>query len=755
MAIRLDESKRLITIQTNKSTYQMKADEIGTLWHTYYGERSSEEDLSYVYYLRTRGHTSNPPEVAMTTREYSLELIPQETSAFGIGDFRSTAIRVRFANGTESLRLKYESHEVIPGKYAIPGLPAAYDESGCAETLKIRLADPEYKIAVELLYGVFEEEDVITRAVRVINEGDQAVYLEKAASLQLDFNGGEYDLMTFPGRWARERVPERKKLRHGMTSVGSLRGISSAQYNPSAILLASDATETSGDAYGFAFVYSGEFLLEAERDPYEDTRILLGIHPDHFEWKLEPGEAFDAPEALMTFSDTGLSGISLRFHRFISEHIVRGRWKNERRPVLINNWEGTYFNFTGEKLVEMARAAKTAGVELFVLDDGWFGKRDNDKSGLGDWVTNEAKLGCTLAELGDRIRETGLQFGLWFEPETISEDSDLYRCHPDWAIKVPGKAPELSRYELLLDVSRPEVQDHLIGVMSDRILEGKLAYIKWDMNRSMTDRFSGALSADRQGELTHRFMLGTYRILEALRTSFPDLLIEGCSSGGARFDAGMLYYTPQIWTSDDTDALERLFIQYGTSMIYPVKAMGAHVSAVPNHQTGRSVSLKTRATVAMSGTFGYELDPTKLSAEELAEIQHEISQFKELYDLLENGVYYRLVPPTSDSCTIWEQASADATKALVNVVYQAVRPCPIETRFFVRGLCDDWNYRINYVDPEDLEKTVMSARALFDGMILSGKALRTVGLYAPVHTIPRGQGSAGNHPSFQILIEKV
>ena len=494
--------------------------------------------------------------------------------------------------------------------------------------------------------------------------------------------------------------------------------------------------------------------MEAERDTYNGIRLLVGIHPDHFEWKLEKNESFTTPEAMMTYSDTGISGISLRFHRFINEHIIRGKWKTARRPVLINNWEGTYFRFTGEKLIEMARAAKKAGVELFVLDDGWFGKRDDDRSGLGDWTPNEAKLGCTLAELGDRIRETGLEFGLWFEPETISEDSDLYRAHPDWAVKVPGKAPDLSRYELLLDVSRTEVQDHLIAELSARIREGKLAYLKWDLNRSMTDRYTASLPADRQGEMTHRFMLGTYRILEALRTEFPELLIEGCSSGGARFDAGMLYYTPQIWTSDDTDAIERLFIQYGTSMIYPVKTMGAHVSAVPNHQTGRSTSMKTRSTVAMSGTFGYELDPTKLEEEEIAEMRAEIDTFKALYDLLQNGDYYRLVPPTSDSCTVWEQAAKDGSRALVNVVYHAVRPCPLSEHFRIHGLKDEWNYRISLVDPTDPEKLDNRQKALFDGSIASGLALRTVGLYAPVQSLFRGKSGVTDYPAFQILIEK-
>ncbi len=755
MAIHVSEDGRLFQLTTKTASYQMKADELGTLWHTYYGEKTTEEDLSYSVYLRSRGHTLNPYEVGYVDRAYSLEMIPQEVSAFGGADFRSTALRVRFPDGTETMRLKFNRYEVRPGKYAIPGLPASYAEENEAETLVLFLSDPESRIDVELYYGVFEEADVLTRAMRVINRNDAPVYVEKAASLNLDFTNGEYDLISLPGRWARERIPERLPVRSGMNSFGSIRGISSARYNPSAILLDHDATETAGNAYGFTFVYSGEFLFEAEKDSSNAVRVLLGIHPDHFEWKLEPGEAFSTPEALLTWSDTGVSGVSLRFHRFIREHIVRGKWKNERRPVLLNNWEGTYFNFNGDKLVRIAEEAAKMGVELFVLDDGWFGKRDNDLSGLGDWFPNEKKLGCTLAELGERIRATGLKFGLWFEPETVSEDSDLFRNHPDWAIRIPGKGPALGRHELLLDVGREDVQDYLIREMSARVREAKLAYIKWDMNRAMSDRYSGVLPADRQGEMTHRFTLGTYRILEALLQEFPDLLIEGCSSGGARFDAGMLYYTPQIWTSDDTDPIERLWIQYGTSLIYPVKAMGAHVSVAPNHQTGRVTPIKTRATVAMSGTFGYELDATKLSAEEKEQVRGQIGTFIRYYDLLENGDYYRLIPPTSDTVTVWEQAARDGSKALVNVVFHNVRPCPVESHFYVQGLKDEANYRISMLDPRDTEKLDARQKALFDGKILSGKALRTVGLYAPQARINHGEGAEGDYPAYQILIEQV
>ena len=578
---------------------------------------------------------------------------------------------------------------------------------------------------------------------------DKPIVLEKAASLCVDLPLGDYDLMTFCGRWAQERLPERLPLRQGMNAVGSTRGFSGARYNPSAILTDHDTTETRGNAYGFAFVYSGEFLLEAEKDTTAGTRVVLGIHPDNFAWRLAPGESFDTPEAMMTYSTEGTSGVSLRFHRFIREHIVRGKWKTARRPVLINNWEGTYFNFTGEKLVEMARAAKEAGVELFVLDDGWFGKRDDDRSGLGDWTPNEKKLGCTLAELGDRIRATGLQFGLWFEPETVSEDSDLCRAHPDWIVRVPGRKPALCRYELLLDVSREDVQDYLIAELTARIREGKLSYIKWDLNRNMSDRYTAGLPAERQGEMTHRYTLGAYRIFEALHREFPDLLIESCSSGGGRFDAGMLYYSPQIWTSDDSDPIERLRIQNGTSYIYPVSSMGAHVTAVPNHQTGRTTPMQTRAVVAMSGTFGYELDATKLTEEEKALMRRQIEAFKAHYELLQFGDYYRLLQPEESTATVWEQAAPDGSKALVSVVVHCVRPSPLEKRFFLRGLRDDANYKITLLDPEALQKLDERQKALFGGAILSGRTLRTAGLY-----VPEGGAKAGDYPAYQLLLEE-
>ena len=745
MSIIVDDQKRIIQLNTEHTSYQMKVDPIGTLLHTYYGERlDTVEDLGYAAFYRIRGHAAKPAEAGnavlpVPAINYTLEILPQEMSAFGVGDFRSTGMRVRQEDGTRALQLRFAGHQVYDGKYMIPELPAAYDEDNDCKTLEITLVDIPTKTVVKLLYGVYEKADVITRATIVENGSQQKMVIEKAPSLHLDFDYSDFDMLEFYGSWGRERTVDRFPLHHGMNSFGSVRGESSALYNPSLILADHSATETRGNAYGFAFVYSGEHLFEVERTTDDRTRVIIGLNPADFNWTLEPGEKFFAPEVIMNYSGQGIGGVSHLFHDFIRKSIVRGPWRDKRRPVLINNWEGTYFDFTGKKLIEMAKEAAKVGVELFVLDDGWFGKRNDATSGLGDWYPNTKKLGMDLKELGEKIRATGLQFGLWFEPETICKDSDLYRAHPDWAIAIPGREPHLGRNELLLDMGRRDVQDYLIEIMSKAIREGGVSYVKWDLNRSLCDRYSAVLPAERQGEMAHRFMLGTYRVLDALLINFPELLIEGCSSGGARFDAGMLYYTPQIWTSDDTDPIERLGIQYGTSMIYPVNAMGAHVSASPNHQTSRETSMNTRAAVAMSGTFGYELDIIALSGDEKKEMSKEIELFKKYYDVIQYGDYYRLISPDNNTCTVWEEVAKDKSLALVNVVFHNVRCCPVAQRFYVQGLDDQANYRIKLIRNEEQWRLGNGAQNLLNGeLVVSGKALRTVGMYAPTSERKKG-----------------
>lgn len=696
MAILLDNENLLFTLCTKNIMYQMKADKLGVLLHTYYGKRTENFDYSYMISYKDHGFAGNPYE-AGRDRTYSLEVLPQEYSCFGSGDYRESALMIRDHMGTRTLELRYESHSCLEGKYSIPGLPALYTKEGDhADTLVVTLKDAACGVRVHLYYGVLEELDVITRAVRIENCGEHPIYLERALSMCLDQIYGNYDFLTFYGRHEMERMLSRVPVHHGIQAVGSVRGASSHHYNPFIILADSGTTETQGNCLGISLLYSGNFLGQAERDQFDQTRVLMGIHPDGFEFCLKSGEDFWTPEAVMVYSEAGFEKMSHRFHKTFREHLCRGNYQKAKRPVLINNWEGTYFDFTGEKLVEMAREAAEFGVELFVMDDGWFGKRDSDDSGLGDWYVNEKKLGCTLGELSDKIHQLGMKFGIWFEPECVSEDSDLYRAHPDWALAIPGRKPTRSRYQLVLDFSREEVREHIFRQMCAVLDSAKTEYLKWDFNRSISDVYCAALSPDRQGEAGHRYVLGLYDFLEKLTARYPDLLIEGCSGGGGRFDGGMLYYTPQIWCSDDTDAIERLKIQYGTSFAYPISTMGAHVSACPNHQTGRITPLETRATVAMAGTFGYELDPLSLTGEEKEQIRQQIKTFQKYYDLIQYGDYFRLTDPfLEEGYHAWEFADTDGKEALVSVVAtkQYANKGPVYIR--LRGLKEKKIYRMN------------------------------------------------------------
>lgn len=732
MSIIFDDKARTITLQTRNTTYQMKIDKQNALLHTYYGEKTDNTDKSYMICYRDRGFSGNPYETGCIDRTYSLDVLPQEYSCFGTGDYRISALKVKNMDGSRASSLLYESHEIMEGKYALPGLPAAYGTEKEAQTLTVILKDRATGLKVCLYFGVFEESDVITRAAQIINEGEGAIMLQKVASLCLDWQTGEYDWLTFYGRHAMERNLERSRIVHGVQSVGSVRGTSSHQHNPFVMICDRSATEGQGDCYGFSFVYSGEFIMEVEKDQADQTRFVCGIHPENFEWKLESGESFTAPEILMAYGK-GFGKVSRIFHEMIREHICRGEWKHKRRPVLINNWEGTYFHFTGDKLEAIAREAAALGVELFVMDDGWFGKREDDNSGLGDWYPNEEKLGCTLKELGERIVSLGMQFGIWFEPEGISEDSDLYRTHPGWAVAVPGRKPGLGRNQLVLDFSREDVQDYIIQRLKEILHNAPISYIKWDFNRSICDKYSGALPQERQGEMAHRFVLGLYRVLEELIKTFPHILLEGCSGGGGRFDAGMLYYTPQIWCSDNTDAIERLQIQYGTSFGYPVSAMGAHVSAAPNHQTGRVTPLSTRGCVAMAGTFGYELDVNRMTEAEKIEVRGQIEMFKKHYDLIQYGKYYRLTSPYKGTATVWEMAAPDGGEALVSAVYHHVQANPVPVYVKLGGLLENCMYRLELIGVQgECTLPVNSEEHFFmQGQTVSGAALMHCGLMVP------------------------
>lgn len=689
----LDQKNRVFSLHTQNTTYQMKADHNGVLLHTYYGPRVAPCDLSRLIRYVDRGFSPNPSE-AGEDRGYSLDTLPQEYSTCGVGDFRLPCVEFEPEDGSRLADLRYAGHELKKGKYSLPGLPAFFGGEEW-ETLIVHLVDSTCKVSVKLYYGVLESCDLITRAVQVVNGGGQRVRLRRCASLCLDFQRGDLDFITFDGCHALERNLNRSALRPGVQSVESVRGTSSHHHNPFVILCDHSANEDYGLCYGAMLVYSGNFLAAAERTQLENNRLLLGINPYHFCWTLEPGQSFTAPEAALVCSPGGFGQMSRQYHRAIREHLIRDPYAGRRRPVLINNWEATEFHFDAERLVDIARAAAPLDIELFVMDDGWFGSRDTDRSGLGDWSVNEKKLPGGLASLVPRIRELGMSFGLWIEPEMVNEDSTLYREHPDWILGAPNRPFARGRGQLVLDFSRREVRDHVYSAIRQVLGSAEISYVKWDMNRSLTDVWSAALPADRQGELFHRFVLGVYDILEQMRRDFPNILIEGCCGGGGRFDAGMLYYTPQIWCSDNTDAIDRLRIQYGTSFCYPVSAMGAHVSAVPNAQTGRCVSMETRGVVAMAGTFGYEMDLNHTTPEERETIRRQVAFFKEHYGLIQRGDYYRLSDPFRDPVAAWEQVSPDGREALVSIVSGPAHAAVPFRSLRLKGLDPDADYRVN------------------------------------------------------------
>mgnify|MGYP003372598774 FL=1 len=696
----------VFTLQTKSSTYQMK-EEGGFLFHNYYGPVIGDVDMSYLVCPMDRGFSGQPQEIV--DRRFSLDTRLLEYSAYGTGDYRDYCLHAVYEDGSHVTDLRFVSYEVKEGKYALEGLPAMYQGEEKAETLEITLRDEYKNLEVVLYYGVFEDLDVITRACKIINQSEEQVRLLRAYSMGLDFDNKDMDMLHFYGRHAMERKMERSPLQHGFQGVESRRGYSSHQQNPFVILCKQDANEEYGWCYGASFVYSGNFSIQAEVSQTDLTRLTVGIQDTQFEFHLDSGESFTAPEVILSFSENGLGQLSRNYHKAIRHNLCRGKYKTERRPVLINNWEATYFDFTPEKLVAIAKDAKELGIEMLVMDDGWFGKRDSDYSGLGDWFVNEKKLKGGLKNLVEEVNKAGMKFGIWFEPEMISEDSDLYRAHPDWALTVPGRSFTRARHQLVLDFSREDVRTYIFDRMCEILESANIEYVKWDANRHLTDVWSAKLPADRQGEVFHRYILGLYDFLEKLTQRFPNLLIEGCSGGGGRFDAGMMYYHPQIWCSDDTDAIERLEIQYGTSFGYPVSTVGSHVSVCPNHQTGRSVSMKTRGIVAMAGTFGYELDITKLSEDDKEIVKVQVEEFKKYYDLIQNGDYYRLTDDGSKSPYVaWEFAAADQSEALLNVVVLRAKANPILHTVQVKGLKPDAVYRVEGTEEKYLGAALMN-----------------------------------------------
>ena len=712
MGIVYSKSDRTFTIQTKNTTYQMQVDPYGFLLHLYYGKKTDGSCMDYLLTYYDRGFSGNPFD-AGDDRTYSMDALPQEYPSYGTGDYRSTALIIENADGSTACDLRYRSHHIFNGKYKIPGLPAVYADETESQTLEIVMEDAVTGVEVTLQYGELPDYDVITRSEKIVYRGEGKIFIRKAQSACLDFVQGKYDLLTFYGRHAMERTLQREPVTHGSHVIGSVRGTSSHQYNPMMILADEHTTDQYGNCYAMSFVYSGNFKGETLKDQFGQTRALMGLQDEMFSYPLAEGQTFYTPEVLLTFSGSGMNLISQNLHRCIRQHICRGKYKESVRPVLVNSWEAAYFDFDGDTLYELAKEAKNAGIDMLVLDDGWFGKRDDDNSGLGDWFVNEKKLGGTLGDLIKKINDLGVKFGIWVEPEMISEDSNLYREHPDWALTIPGRNPVHARNQLVLDFSRKEVVDHIFDQICKVLDQGNIEYVKWDMNRSLMDVFSRG--TEDQGRVMYDYVLGLYDFLERIVTRYPDLLIEGCSGGGGRFDAGMMYYTPQIWCSDNTDALDRLQIQYGTSFGYPVSAVGSHVSAVPNHQTGRITSLHTRGVVAMAGTFGYELNLGKLSEEEKQEIRLQVEEYRKFAPLIQTGLYYRLSDPAREEYAAWAFVSEDQKEVLLNVVLQEIHG----------------NMTVNYVKLQGLKCSAIY-RDTETGKIYNGAALMEAGIPMPV-----------------------
>lgn len=692
MTIQFEQASGLFYLRAYNTTYIMKLVKSKYLAHIYWGGNINKVNTDNLLLFQERPFLSTPiPE----DPSFSLDTLPQEFASFGRTDLRFPSFQVERHDGTRITDLEYRDHKIYDGKPILPGLPATYvDNDSEAQTLEISMLDPILGLQVILQYTVFERENVITRSVRFANTGKEKLILLRALSMSIDFSDSNFDLLQLSGAWGRERQMQRASLQSGIQSIESRRGASGHQHNPFVALLRKDATEDYGEVYGFSFVYSGNFIAAVEVDQYESTRISMGINPFDFSWVLEPGEEFQTPEVVMVYSKNGIGDMSRTYHRLYRKHLARGQYRDTERPILINNWEATYFDFNHSQIEDISSVASDLGLELFVLDDGWFGHRDDDTSSLGDWIPDKSKLPFGIDGLGASINKKGLAFGLWFEPEMVSVDSNLYRKHPDWCIHVPDRTGSEGRNQLILDLSRKEVCDEIIRSISEVLLKAPISYVKWDMNRNMSEVGSSALPPERQRETYHRYILGLYKVLEEITSKFPGILFESCSGGGGRFDPGMLYYMPQTWTSDNTDAVSRLRIQYGTSIVYPAVTMGSHVSVVPNHQVGRITPLEFRGHVAMSGNFGYELDVQKLSVEEQAIVREQVSIYKEIRRIVQFGDFYRLKNPFEGSETAWEFISEDRRDILVFYFKELSEANPPIKRLKLKGLDVEARYQV-------------------------------------------------------------
>lgn len=693
MSIIFDEKQKSFILQTENSTYIIKIIKDKYLSHVYWGNTIQNPVVDKILHLTGRASFNANVDEDMS---FSLDTCPSEYPGYGNTDLRMPAFLIQAEDGSRITDLSYDSFEIIEGKPKLNGLPGVYVcDKKEGQTLRIILTDKLIKLKVILSYSVIKGFDTVIRSAQIINENSSSLKIVRAMSMGMDFDHYDFDLITLSGSWARERHMVRRGLVHGTQSIESRRGASGHSENPFIALVDKKTTENSGSAYGFSLVYSGNFLAGVEVDQYSTARVVMGINPFDFQWLLEGGEEFQTPEVVMVYSSNGIGEMSRTYHRLYQSRLARGKYKDKVRPVLINNWEATYFDFNEEKLKAIAKEASKLGIELLVLDDGWFGKRNSDNCSLGDWYVNKEKLPDGLNSLSKAIGEYGMGFGLWFEPEMVSPDSDLYRKHPDWCIHVPDRHRSLGRNQLILDYSRKDVQDEIIKMLSDVLSSANISYVKWDMNRNMTEVGSALLPANRQMETAHRYILGVYRVMEEITSKFPDILFESCSGGGGRFDPGILYYMPQNWTSDDTDGVERLKIQYGTSLVYPISAMTAHVSAVPNHQTGRNTSIDFRGNVAMAGNFGYELDVTKMSEEEKEKVKEQVAIYKEMRELIQYGEFYRLLSPFDGNYTAWMFVSENKKEAAVFVYKILSVPNDALFRFKLEGLMKEYEYIVD------------------------------------------------------------
>lgn len=705
MSIVFIEDSKSFFLEGKDFSYVMRVNAEGFLHHAYYGERIPRVDLAYYKPENVYSFNCNVPGSKMKYCD-----VEQEYATEFLGDFREPALIPLDERGSCVAELKYDGYEILENKPAVAsGIPTA--DGG--ETLVIRLKDFDTGLAVNLFYTVYEDENIITRRSEIVNGTDGSVILERALSLTLDFDDADFEMLTLYGHHAAEKFPEYTKLHHGRTSIGNVRGTTSANHAPFVALFRNGAEEENGEVYSFDLMYSGSHYESVEMDESQRIRLSMGINPESFAWKLEKGETFETPEAILNYSPAGFGLMSRQYHDFFRKYVISKRWVNTRRPVVLNSWEGMHFRFDRDRLFDTIDKLEGSGIDLFVLDDGWFGARNNDRAGLGDWYVNEEKLPGGLQPIAERCHMRGLRFGLWIEPEMVNPDSDLYRAHPDWAIAVPGRATVSSRNQYVLDLSRREVLDYLKDVIRRVIAESGADYIKWDMNRPLAENFSVALPADRMGELQHRYVLGVYELAKYLTETFPDILFEGCSGGGARFDGAMLKYFPQIWTSDDTDADERTKIQYGTTLVFPLSTSSNHVSISPNIRNGRVISMATRTNIAYGGTFGYEFDVNKLPAEEFASIPADVDKYHTIDELIREGDLYRGANRHESNEMLTVVVSKDKDRALITY-YQALNPHKMSPKVKIPGLDDNKTYRLDVL-----------------GLTLPGSVLRRVGIVLP------------------------